>query len=257
MTISRWLACAAVAAAVIFANNVAAESAPKTLIIGTEGSYPPFNSLTADGSLVGFDIDIAKALCARMKVECKFVTQDWDGFIPALQAGKFDAIIASMTITEERRKQVAFTQKYYETPLSLVAPKESDLAATDPASVAGMTVGVQAATRQAVYAEDFYARAGARLKQYPSQEEAMQDLLNGRLDVVLADRFMLQSWLKDDSGGCCKMIGDVEGTAAQAGIAVRLEDHELLDRFNAALDAIIADGTYKAIRSKYFDFDIY
>src|SRR3954470_11303199 len=120
MKISRWLASAAIAAAVTMTAGAASAQGAK-IKIGTEGAYPPFNMMTADGKLVGFDVDIANALCAQMKVECELVTQDWDGMIPALQAGKFDAIVASMTITEERKQQVAFTNKYYTTPLSLIA----------------------------------------------------------------------------------------------------------------------------------------
>ncbi|KRA00071.1 amino acid ABC transporter [Mesorhizobium sp. Root157] len=258
MRVSKWIAGTATAALLAMAASSAwAEDAAK-IKIGTEGAYPPFNSITADGKLVGFDIDIANALCAQMKAECEFVTQDWDGIIPALQAGKFDAIVASMSITEERKKQVAFTNKYYTTPLALAALKDSELTQTDPATMAGKTVGAQASTTQAIYAEDFYAKAGADVKLYPTQEEAVQDLVNGRLDAVISDKFVLADWLKNAAdGACCKMIGDVSGTETETGIAVRLDDNALREKLNAAIDAIVANGTYKTIQAKYFDFDIY
>ncbi|PBB38254.1 MULTISPECIES: ABC transporter substrate-binding protein [unclassified Mesorhizobium] len=255
MQISRWILSAAAAA--MLALGVGSVDAAEKIKIGTEGAYPPFNTITPDGKVEGFDIDIANALCAQMKVECEIVTQDWDGIIPALQAKKFDAIIASMSITEERKKQVAFTHKYYTTPLALVALKDADIASTEPASLAGKTVGAQASTTQANYAQDVYAKAGAEAKLYPTQEEAVTDLLNGRLDAVISDKFVLVDWMKKASDGCCKLVGDVKGTETEAGIAVRLEDTALRDRLNAAIDAIVADGTYEKIQSKYFDFDIY
>jgi len=257
MRISRWILSAAAAAVLTVGAGALSAQAAEKVKIGTEGAYPPFNTITPDGKVEGFDIDIANALCAQMKVECEIVTQDWDGIIPALQAKKFDAIIASMSITEERKKQVAFTHKYYTTPLALVAPKDSELTATEPAALAGKTVGAQASTTQADYAQDAYGKAGAEVKLYPTQEEAITDLQNGRLDAVISDKFVLVDWLKKASDGCCKLVGDVKGTETEAGIAVRLDDTALRDKLNAAIDAIVADGTYKKIQAKYFDFDIY
>ncbi|QPC86739.1 transporter substrate-binding domain-containing protein [Mesorhizobium sp. NBSH29] len=239
--------------------SVASGSAEDTmkLKIGTEGAYPPFNTLSSNGTLEGFDVDIANALCAQMKADCELVAQDWDGIIPALQAKKFDAIIASMSITEERKKQVAFTDKYYTTPLAVVALKDSGMTATDPAAMAGKSVGAQAGTTQSMYADDEYAKAGADVKSYPTQEEAVADLINGRLDAVISDKFVLTDWLKGEGKDCCKMIGDVTGTETEAGIAVRLGEDDLREKLNAALKAIVADGTYAKIQAKYFDFDIY
>lgn len=242
-------------ALLVFATGSAL--AQDKLKIATEGAYPPFNSVAADGSLVGFDVDIAHALCAEMKTECELVTQDWDGMIPALQAGKFDAIVASLTITEERKRKVSFTDKYYTTPLSLVASKDSDLVSTEPAALAGKALGVQAATIQSFYADDVYGKAGAEVRQYPTQEEADADLSNGRLDAVMGDNFVLMAWLKSAGKDCCRIIGDVTGIESNAGIAVRKEDEALRDKLNSALYAILANGTYAGIAAKYFDFEIY
>jgi polar amino acid transport system substrate-binding protein len=254
MKLTRTLGYAVVAAGLAFAG---AASAQDKLKIGTEGAYPPFNSLTADGKLVGFDIDIANALCAEMKTECEFVTQEWDGMIPALQAGKFDAIVASMSITEERKQQVAFTDKYYVTPLALVALKDSDLTSTEPAALSGKTIGAQASTTMSIYADDHYAPAGAEVKQYPTNDEAMADLTNGRLDSVISDKFVLTEWMKTSGNDCCKLVGDVAGSETPIGIAVRLDDNELREKLNAAIAAIVENGEYEKIQAKYFDFDVY
>ncbi|GLS29268.1 polar amino acid transport system substrate-binding protein [Mesorhizobium albiziae] len=258
MSISTKLVRLAAVTATVLALGAGSAFAQATKIkIGTEGAYPPFNTLTADGKLEGFDIDIANALCAQLKAECELVTQDWDGIIPALQAGKYDAIIASMSITEERKEKVDFTNKYYTTPLSVVALKDSALTATEPEALAGKTVGAQAGTTQSIYADEHYAKAGAEVKSYPTQEEAVQDLINGRLDAVISDKFVLVEWMKNAGKDCCKMIGDVKGTETEAGIAVRKGDDALREKLNGAIDAIVADGTYGKIVAKYFDFDIY
>ncbi len=248
---------AACLAALLIAGGSGVAQAAEHLRIATEGAYPPFNGIAADGRLVGFDIDIAHALCTRMGAECEIVAQDWDGLIPGLQAKKFDAVIASMTITQERRKQVAFTHKYYATPLAIAAPKDSGLRTAEAAGFAGKTVGVQAASVIFDFVDKAYRQAGADIRAYPSYEEAMADLANGRLDAVVSDRIFLAEWLKKDGAGCCRMVGAIPASGTEAGIAVRLEDTALRDRFDAALAAIRADGTYNAIEAKYFDFDIY
>ncbi len=256
MQIARKLAFSAAVAALMAVAGAASAQEGGKLKFGTEGAYPPFNSVTADGKLVGFDVEIGNALCAQMKVECEWVTQDWDGIIPALQGGKFDALIASMTITEERAQQVDFTNKYYTTPLALIAPKDSELTSPEPDALKGKTVGAQASTTQSIYAEDRYAKAGAEVKLYPTQDEAMADLTNGRLDAVVSDKFVLVDWLKTTGQDCCKLVGDLKGTESLTGIAVRKGD-PLREKLNAAIDAIVKDGTYAKINAKYFDFDIY
>lgn len=247
------------AAALALTMGAASAQDMMKLKIGTEGAYPPFNNLESDGSLVGFDIDIAKALCEEMKAECEFVTQDWDGIIPALQAGKFDAIIASMSITPERLEKVDFTNKYYNTPPAIAAPKDTDIAGVTKEDLAGKVIGVQGSTTHSNYSEATYTDSEVKL--YPTADEYKLDIENGRLDAVNDDIIVLKEWLDSEGGACCKIVGTITPDenihGPGAGIAIRKGETELVEKFNAAIDAIRANGKYKEINDKYFDFDAY
>jgi lysine-arginine-ornithine-binding protein len=250
----------AAAAAVVFASGLAVAKDWSTVRIGTEGAYPPFNMVDSNGKLQGFDVDIAQALCDHMKVTCTFVAQDWDGIIPALLAGKYDAIVASMSITEERKKKVDFTDKYYNTPAKFVAKKGSGITETTPASLKGKVIGAQSSTIHANYLQDNFK--DSEIKLYGTQDEANADLASGRLDLILADSVALWEWTtKTDDGKCCEFVGndqtDERWFGKGAGIAIRKEDQDLKAMFNKALAEILADGTYKAINDKYFPFNIY
>ena len=128
-----------------------ASGIPDPLRIGTEGAYPPFNGLDANGNLIGFDVDIAMALCEEMKANCELVAQDWDGIIPALVANKYDAIIASMSITDERKQTIDFTNKYYSNYLAIIGAKGK---VSGPGDLSGKAVGAQRSTLASQWAED-------------------------------------------------------------------------------------------------------
>lgn len=247
------LAAASIAAFALVAGSA---SAQEKIVIASEGAYPPFNSLETDGTLTGFDIDIAKALCEEMKAECELVTNDWDGMIPALQAKKFDAIIASMSITPERLQQVDFSKKYYNTGPAIAVPKDTDI--TDLEGLKGKTLGAQTSTTHANYAEKHMPDSD--LKLYPTADEYKLDIQNGRIDAVIDDVVVLSEWVKSEDGACCKILTpltpDVEINGEGAGIAVRKGD-PLANKFTAAIAAIRENGKYKEINDKYFDFDVY
>ena len=228
--------------------------------IGVEGAYPPFSSVTADGKLVGFDIDIANALCEEMGAQCTLVQQDWDGIIPALLARKYDAIIASMSITDERKKKVAFTGKYYQTPAKFARRKGSGIEISK-AGMKGKTVGVQRATTHDNFISAEFGDA-VEIKRYGTQDEAYLDAVAGRLDLLLADSVAMKvGFLDTDKGKDWEFAGP--GYTAKeyfgdgAGIAVRKKDGDLVDKLDAAIAAIRANGTYDAIAKKYFEFDVY
>ena len=229
------------------------------LRVGVEGAYPPFSWKEADGTLKGFDIDFAHEVCKRLDRECVLVEQEWDGMIPALLARKFDTIIASMSITEERKKKVDFTVKYYNTPAKLVAKKNPGFEGT-AAGLDGKRLGVQRATTHQCSAEKLYP--GAELVLYATQDEVWQDLGSGRLDAQLSDSLQAyEGFLVLDVGQDFDFLGDalddVECQGVGAGFAVRKEDSALRDALSKAIQDIRADGTYKAMNDKYFAVDIY
>ncbi|NVK32919.1 MAG: ABC transporter substrate-binding protein [Rhodobacteraceae bacterium] len=255
----RIMRLAAIAAVALTAISSAEAKDWSKILIGTEGAYPPFNNLTSDGKLVGFDIEIADAICEELKVECEFVVQDWDGMIPALIAGKFDAVIASMSITEERKQKVDFTGKYYNTPPAIAVPKDSKLTGVTDADLDGVLLGAQSSTTHSNYAEE--RLPSADLKLYPTPDEYKLDIIGGRIDAVIDDSIVLSDWLKSEDGACCKILGMVPNVieihGEGAGIAVRKEDTDLKEMLSDAILAIRENGKYAEINAKYFDFDVY
>lgn len=235
--------------------TVAPASADDTLRIGTEGAYPPFNFIDSDGNLQGFDIDIAEALCEEMDRNCEFVTQNWDGIIPGLLSNRYDAIIASMSITEEREKAVDFTDRYYTNRLQFIGPEDMEVEISDE-GLDGMTVGVQRATISGQWLEENMGDV-VSIKHYDTQENAYLDLGSGRIDLVLADNLVSHEWLASDTGEGYEFKGDPVFEGDRIAIAVRPGQDELREAFNEALEAIREDGTYAEINERYFPFDIY
>nr|WP_321457049.1 ABC transporter substrate-binding protein [uncultured Cohaesibacter sp.] len=246
--------------AALLAAGLATSAYAEKLRLGTEGAYPPFNYVTSEGKIEGFDIDIGLELCKRIGAECEVVAQDWDGIIPGLLADKYDFIIASMFITNERKKQVNFTDPYYKAAMTHVIPKDSPVTEFTNEALKGMAIGAQSGTTQADYAMAMYPDADIRL--YPTQDEANLDIASGRIDVMVGDMLPLLDFVqKTEDGKCCKIAGepitDPKFVGDGVGIALRKEDTDLLARLNKALAEIRADGTYKKINDKYFTIDIY
>ncbi|MEM8957860.1 MAG: transporter substrate-binding domain-containing protein [Pseudomonadota bacterium] len=225
------------------------------LRIATEGYYAPFNYIDESGALVGFDIDIANALCTAMSVSCEVVQSDWDALIPGLNADEFDLIVASMSITAEREEEVAFTLPYYSNMLSFIGKSGRGLDATD-AALAGKTIGVQRSTISAEYLATTYADT-VRVALYDTQEQALLDLGEGAIDLVLGDNLPAYAWLQTDAGEGHQFIGEFVDINDRIAIAARKSDPDLVDRLNGALIEIIESGTYQEINAKYFPFSIY
>ena len=236
-------------------------AADKPLRLGIEAAYPPFAFKTADGQIAGFDYEIGNALCAEMKVQCTWVEQEFDGLIPSLKVKKVDAILSSMTITDERRKSVDFTGKYYYSPARLVMKAGSAVDA-DFTNLKGKRIGVQRSTTTDRFASEVMGAKGVEVVRYTSQNEIYLDLMSGRLDGTLADAIPVdEGFLKTDNGKGFAFVGpsftDPKYFGEGAGIAVRKGDQELLGKLNAAIQAIRANGQYQKIQDNYFSFDIY
>ncbi|WP_137884972.1 ABC transporter substrate-binding protein [Pseudomonas sp. 2FE] len=236
-------------------------AADKPLRLGIEAAYPPFAYKTPAGEIEGFDHDIGNALCEQMQVKCQWVEQEFDGLIPSLKVRKVDAILSSMSITDERRKSVDFTGKYYYSPARLAMKAGTEVDA-DFQSLKGKRIAVQRSTTTDRFATEVLQPKGVVVVRYSTQNEIYLDLLSGRLDGVLADAIPLnEGFLKTDSGKGFAFVGpdftDPHYFGEGAGIAVRKGDTTLLNKLNDAIKAIRANGKYQTIQSKYFDFDIY
>lgn len=231
-----------------------------TVRIATEGAYPPFNYVDAQGQPQGFEIDLARALCERMKVTCSFTTDDWDALIPGLRQDRYDAVMASLEINEERRHRIAFSRPYYRTPAVFMTRKASTLTDMSPAGMKGRKIGAMAGTVHAAYLEDLY-RPDTEVRLYASLDDASLDLALDRIDAVLGDKIALFEWLKrGKEADCCAFQSDAPPSVAHFGegygVGLRKDDADLRQLFNRAIDEIIADGTYQKVRSAYWPFPL-
>ncbi|WP_267273322.1 ABC transporter substrate-binding protein [Pseudomonas putida] len=241
--------------------SLVSQAAEKPLKIGIEAAYPPFAFKQPDGSIAGFDYDIGNALCEEMKTKCTWVEQEFDGLIPALKVRKIDAILSSMSITDDRKKSVDFTKRYYLTPARLVM-KDGTTVGDSLDELKGKKIGVQRGSIHDRFAKEVLGAKGATVVPYGTQNEIYLDVAAGRLDGTVADATLLEDgFLKTDAGKGFAFVGpaftDAKYFGDGIGIAVRKGDKANVDRINAAIDAIRANGKYKEIESKYFNFDIY
>jgi octopine/nopaline transport system substrate-binding protein len=251
----------------------------KTVVIGMEGAYDPWNLTDSSGKIVGFEVDLANDICKRAGVECKIIAQDWDGMIPGLQAGKFDVIMDGMSITEERQKEIDFSKPYAASPAAFMALKDSPLAnavgagkviniSKDPAggdaaiksvqaALKGKTVGVQVSTTHSNFASQ-YLKDIATVKEYKTTDDRDLDLKSGRIDAVLDDYPTVAAEIgKPDTKDLAivgpEFIGGIFGVGA--GMGLRKADADLTAKFNQAIDAAFADGSIKKYSMQWFKID--
>ena len=224
-----------------------ASEAPMNIKIATESSYKPFSYTDADGKLIGYEIELVDALCAQMKAECEVISQDWDGLIPGLNAQKFDAAIAGMSITPERKEVVDFSDPYFHSGIILIGKKGDDISID---SLKGQPIASQRSTVASQYLQDEHADADIKL--YDTQDNAYLDLTSGRARAMMSDKVTGIDWLKTDAGKDYEVKGDEISSDDDAmGIAFRKGD-PLVAKFNAALAELKDNGTYDQITGSYF-----
>ena len=259
--------------------SVATISNAKSIRIGTEGAYPPWNNLNSAGDLEGAEIDFGNEACARMSVDCEWVTQDWDGIIPALLQGKYDIIIAGMSITEERKEKVNFTNGYMTDGARFAVLKGSGLADLSIAkkvnlnnaggkeqaaigqliaAMDGATVCVQSSTIHQNFLEKHMSGA-VNVKLYQAVDDHNLDLAAGRCDAILADVGSIIDFMESDGGVDVAFTGPTfSGGVFGDGVggAIRKEDTDILEMWNAVIAEMSADGTTAEITKKWFGRDI-
>ena len=246
------------AAAAIAMMSAGLAQAAETIRIGVEGNYPPFSQVSADGTLSGFDIDIANALCAKMEVTCEMVQQEWDGMIPALNAKKFDMIVASMSITDKRKEVVDFSNPYYDVPSRFIA-KEGAFTGYTPEDLAGKTIIVLRNSPRADYLDANYP--DNTVLAVDKETSVYMELAAGRGDIAFGSSVVsAEAFLKQPEGKGFAQVGETlfldANTDGGVGIAIRKGEEDLKERVNTALAALMEDGSYKAMAAKYFDFDV-
>lgn len=251
-----------------------------TIRVGTEGLYPPWNATDDDGELIGFEIDLARDLCGRMAVTCEIVSQRWDGMLPALTTGKYDLLMAGITITEEREQFIDFTSCYAADVAAFAVRSDNALAETIAVAekidltdfspevksaintlrqaLAGTSVGVQVATTHAEFVERYFEDL-VDVQYFDTLENLTRDLEAGRIDAALSSRGYWQRLSEGASGVDLaligpNMIGEVFGRGV--GVGVRKNDGDLRQKLDVAIDAALADGTVARLAERWFGYDM-
>ena len=231
----------------------------KEVRIASEGARPPLNFINAENELDGFEIDLGRALCARMKVTCTFVTQDWDSLIDGLRKNQYDAIMSDMEITDARLEKISFSKAYLHMPSAFVSARKRQIRGATPEDLAGRTIGVAAGSPHQAFLDDLYTKS--TVQTYENNAAAILDLAEGRIDAVLGEKDELTDFLqKRYEAKCCKLLADIPRDPSYfgegIGIGVRQQDTDLKTMFDKALDEITADGTYAKIAAKYYSFPV-
>ncbi|MGY2187392.1 transporter substrate-binding domain-containing protein [Pseudomonas sp. SDO5591_S426] len=240
------------AACVLLAGMSAAQAQPIRFAVAAE-PYPPYTEKQANGEWKGFEVDLIHKLCSEMKAECEIKEVAWDGIIPSLLAKKIDVIFSSMSVTEEREKQIAFSKAYYDSVIAIVGPKDASVKRY-PDDLKGKTIGVQNSTVSASYLKTYYEKI-ADVKYYDTQDSANADLIAGRIDLMMADGTAMAAFVKTPDAKDLAYLGAVPydpifGKGVGAGL--RKDDTELKAKLDKAINELLASKDYDDLSQRYF-----
>ncbi|HEY4165863.1 MAG TPA: transporter substrate-binding domain-containing protein [Reyranella sp.] len=228
------------------------------ITVATEGAYPPFNYLDRKGLPAGFEMDLAQEICERMKAECEFVADKWDNLVPGLLDKKYDIVMSSLEVNNERRRRLGLSRRYYLSPGAFIAAKGQPFDGP-PALLRNKRIGVQKDSTHSDWLDKSFRRS-AQIRRYPTVNDALAALAKDEVDAVFGDKVQLWLWSKKPEGACCEIMGqdikDTQTLGVGVSAGIRREDIKLREAFNKALSALIGDGTYKQINAKYFPFPL-
>ncbi|WPN45253.1 MULTISPECIES: transporter substrate-binding domain-containing protein [unclassified Pseudomonas] len=240
------------AACIMLAGMSAAQAQPIRFAVAAE-PYPPYTEKQANGEWKGFEVDLIHKLCSEMKAECEIREVAWDGIIPSLLAKKIDVIFSSMSVTEEREKQIAFSKAYYDSVIAVVGPKDASVKKY-PDDLKGKIIGVQNSTVSASYLKTYYEKI-ADVKYYDTQDSANADLIAGRIDLMMADGTAMAAFVKTPDAKDLAYLSSVPydpifGKGVGAGM--RKDDAELKAKLDKAIQELLASKDYDELSQSYF-----
>ncbi len=222
----------------------------KVYVVGTDAAYAPFESQNEKGEIVGFDIEVVQAIAAKAGIEVKFVNTPWEGIFNTLAQGDRDLIVSAVTITDERKQTMDFSDPYFDAAQLIAVKADSKVAKF--ADLKKLKVGVQTGTTGDEAVSKLLGKASTAIKRFESTPLALEELKNGGIDAVVADNGVIAHYVANNPAGGFKTVADTEFVPEQYGIAIKKGNTELLEKLNQGLATIKADGTYGQIYGKYF-----
>ena len=233
----------------VSAVSASAPASARVYVVGTDAAYAPFESQNEKGEIVGFDIDIVSAIARKAGIEVKFVNTPWEGIFNALAQGDRDLLVSSITITDERRQTMDFTDPYFDANQLIAVRADSKVARLD--DLKALKVGVQTGTTGDEAVSRLQGKTSPNIKRFESTPLALKELEAGGIDAVVADNGVVVNYVANNAGNKFKTVGDAAFVPEHYGIAVKKGDAELLGKLNRGLAAIKADGTYASLYAKY------